>query len=160
LFPPRPTNGTGQIVSTYDYCDSARGGATALVAGGDPRCGMTSPKNPFAEPVDVPEWIEDRKYELPEAGENAWADDDEIDLFSENEDDRRKPSQATELLDLAIAMGLEGWRTPSDDPYVTISDPSEATPAAHYALSDRRVAAWLKRMCGTATAVAAHCAHR
>ena len=49
------------------------------------------------------------------------------------------PSQATELLGMALDAGITAWRTPDDDPHVTID-------GAHLRLCDRRVRGWLRRL--------------
>jgi len=53
---------------------------------------------------------------------------------------RERKSQATALVELALSAGLRSWRTPADEPHVTLDD------GAHLALGDRRVRGWLRRL--------------
>lgn len=65
-----------------------------------------------------------------------------------DDDDRPRPSQATRIVDLALAERIELWHTPTDEPHITIST---AGHREHHALVSRAVRDWLARLHHTHT---------
>lgn len=59
------------------------------------------------------------------------------------EPDTPKKSQATRLVDLALAAGVELWHAPTGDPHITITS---ADHREHHRLSSRPVREWLARL--------------